>query len=99
MAYPDKRPPAGLRLQPEVAAAQPTVSRDARPSRSNCAAFASVTGSPVRANAFARAINRTLAPSMKSPGALFTRNIVGAADVPGGQAAYGTTGVVARTTR
>src|SRR5687767_15061630 len=28
MAYPDKRPPAGLRLQPEVAVAPPKVSRD-----------------------------------------------------------------------
>ncbi len=52
-------------------------------------------GAPVRASAFARAINRMLAPSMKSPGALFTRDIVGAADVLSGRRAAAT-GVRAR---
>jgi ABC-type transport system substrate-binding protein len=96
MAYPDKRPPAGLRLQPEVAAAPPEVSRDLKSFtftlRKN---FRFSDGSPVRASAFARAINRTLAPSMKSPGALFTRHIVGAADVLAGKR-RSATGVVAR---
>ena len=82
MAYPDKRPPAGLRLQPEVAVAPPTVSRDLKVFTFRLRkGFRFSDGSPVRASAFARAINRTLAPSMKSPGALFTRHIVGAADV------------------
>ena len=52
-------------------------------------------GSRVGASAFARAINRTLAPSMKSPGQLFTRNIVGAADVLAGKRRTAS-GVVAR---
>ena len=82
MAYPDKRPPAGLRLQPEVAAAPPEVSRDLKTFTFKLRkGFRFSDGSPVRASAFARAINRTLAPSMKSPGALFTRHIVGAVDV------------------
>ena len=96
MAYPDKRPPAGLRLQPEVAAAPPTVSRDLKTFTFKLRkGFRFSDGSPVRASAFARAINRTLAPSMKSPGALFTRHIVGAADVLAGKRRTAT-GVVAR---
>ena len=96
MAYPDKRPPAGLRLQPEVAAAAPMVSRDLKTFTFTLRkGFRFSDGRPVRANAFARAINRTLAPSMKSPGALFTRHIVGAADVLAGKRRTAT-GVVAR---
>jgi len=96
MAYPDKRPPAGLRLQPEVAAAPPTVSPDLKSFTFKLRkGFRFSDGSPVRASAFARAINRTLAPSMKSPGALFTRHIVGAADVLAGKRRTAT-GVVAR---
>jgi peptide/nickel transport system substrate-binding protein len=96
MAYPDKRPPAGLRLQPEVAAAPPTVSRDFKSFTFELRkGFRFSDGSPVRASAFARAINRTLAPSMKSPGALFTRHIVGATDVLEGRRRTAS-GVVAR---
>jgi peptide/nickel transport system substrate-binding protein len=96
MAYPDKRPPAGLRLQPEVAAAPPTVSQDLKTFTFTLRkGFRFSDGSPVRASAFARAINRTLAPSMKSPGALFTRHVVGAADVLAGRQPTAR-GVVAR---
>ena len=96
MAYPDKRPPAGLRLQPEVAAAPPTMSRDLKTFTFKLRkGFRFSDGSPVRASAFARAINRTLAPSMKSPGALFTRHIVGATDVLAGKRRTAR-GVVAR---
>ena len=96
MAYPDKRPPAGLRLQPEVAAAPPEVSSDLRTFTFKLRkGFRFSDGSPVRANAFARAINRTLAPSLKSPGALFTRDIVGARAVLTGDRSAAT-GVVAR---
>ena len=96
MAYPDKRPPAGLRLEPEVAAAPPAVSQDLKTFTFRLrTGFRFSDGSPVRASAFARAINRTLAPSMKSPGALFTRHIVGAADVLAGTR-RSASGVVAR---
>jgi peptide/nickel transport system substrate-binding protein len=96
MAYPDKRPPAGLRLQPEVAAAPPAASADLKTFTFTLRpGFRFSDGSPVHASAFARAINRTLAPSMKSPGALFTRHIVGAADVLAGRRSAAT-GVVAR---
>ena len=96
MSYPDRRPPAGLRLQPEVAAAPPTVSRDLKTFTFTLRrGFRFSDGTTVRASAFARAINRTLAPTMKSPGALFTRHIVGAADVLAGKRRTAT-GVVAR---
>jgi ABC-type transport system substrate-binding protein len=96
MAYPDRRPPAGLRLQPEVAAAPPKVSRDFKTFTFELRkGFRFSDGRPVRASAFARAINRTLAPSMKSPGALFTRHIVGAGDVLAGTRRTAS-GVVAR---
>lgn len=96
MAYPDKPPPAGLRLEPEVAAAPPAVSQDLKTFTFRLrTGFRFSDGSPVRASAFARAINRTLAPSMKSPGVLFTRHIVGAADVLAGKRTTAS-GVVAR---
>jgi peptide/nickel transport system substrate-binding protein len=97
MTYPDKRPPAGLRLQPEVAAAPPKVSRDLKSFTFKLRrGFRFSDGKPVRASAFVRAINRTLAPSMKSPGALFTRHIVRAADVLAGKRRTAT-GVEARS--
>ena len=42
-------------------------------------------GEPVRASAFARAINRVLHPVVNSPGAIFMRDIVGADDVLAGR--------------
>ena len=70
MTYPDKAPPAGLRLEPEVATGPPRLSADAKTwtftLRSD---FRFSDGSPVRASAFARAINRTLAPGVTSPAA------------------------------
>ena len=96
MAYPDKRPPAGFRLAPEVAAAFPEVSSDFKTYTFTLrTGFRFSDGPPVRASAFAHAINRTLAPTMKSPGALFTRHIVGAADVLAGKRRTAS-GVVAR---
>jgi peptide/nickel transport system substrate-binding protein len=70
-----------LRLVPEVAAGFPRVSRDGKTHtftlRSN---FRFNDGTAVRASAFARAIHRTLAPGVQSPGAQYTRDIVGADD-------------------
>jgi len=88
MSYPDRRPPAGLRLIPEAAAAPPRISKDLKTFTFEVRrGFRFSDGRPVQASAFARAINRTLAPSMKSPGALFTRSIVGADEVLAGRRA------------
>ncbi len=87
MAYPDKPPPAGFRLQPEVAADFPSVSRDGRTFTFRLRnGFRFSDGSPVRASAFARAINRMLAPEMRSPGLQYVRDIVGAGQVVAGKA-------------
>jgi ABC-type transport system substrate-binding protein len=96
MSYPDKPPPAGFQLQPEVAADFPTVSRDGRTFTFRLRnGFRFSDGSPVRANAFARAINRVLAPEMRSPGLLFVRDVAGAGRVVAGKASTAS-GVVAR---
>ena len=86
MAYPDKAPPAGFRLAPEVAARFPKTSPDFKTFTFTLrTGFRFSDGKPVRASAFARAINRTLVPSIKSPGAMFTRDIRGAAAVLAGK--------------
>jgi ABC-type transport system substrate-binding protein len=96
MSYPDKPPPAGFRLRPEVAAGFPAVSRDGKTYTFKLRkGFRFSDGTPVRASAFARAINRTLAPEMNSPGVLYTRDIVGAGRVLTGKAPAAS-GVVAR---
>ena len=96
LTNPDKPPPEGFRIVPEVAVALPKVSRDAKTFTFTLRKdFTFSDGKPVRASAFARAINRTLAPAMKSPGAMHTRDIVGAADVLAGRA-RAARGVVAR---
>jgi ABC-type transport system substrate-binding protein len=102
MTYPDKRPPAGSRIVPEVAARPPEISRDGKTYtftlRQGRRGFFFSDGSPVRASAFARAINRVLTPAMRSPGAAYARDIRGAADVLAGKATVAT-GVEARGNR
>lgn len=96
MAYPDKPPPEGFRLQPEVAADFPAVSRDGTTYTFRLrSGFRFNDGTPLRASAFARAINRILAPEMNSPGLQYARDIVGAGRVLAGKAAAAA-GVVAR---
>jgi ABC-type oligopeptide transport system substrate-binding subunit len=96
MAYPDKPPPQGFRLQPEVAAAFPKVSRDRKTYTFRLrSGFRFSNGAPVRASAFARAINRTLAPGLNSPAVYYTRDILGADDVLAGKSPAAR-GVVAR---
>ena len=74
MTYPDKPPPEGYRVVPEVAAAYPSVSRDGRTWTFTLrSGFRFSDGTPVRASAFARAIARTLAPGVDSPAAATTR--------------------------
>jgi peptide/nickel transport system substrate-binding protein len=99
MTYPDKRPPEGYRLVPEVAIRAPSVSRDGKTWTFTLrSGFRFSNGDPVRASAFARAIARTLAPGVESPGAEYTREIVGAEDVQAGRTAL-PAGVVARGNR
>ncbi len=96
MAYPDKPPPAGFRLQPEVATSFPAVSRDGKTYTFELRrGFRFSDGSPVRASAFARAIDRALSPAMSSPGVQYMRDIVGAGRVLAGKATHAA-GVVAR---
>jgi peptide/nickel transport system substrate-binding protein len=96
MAYPDKPPPAAFRIEPEVAAGFPKVSRDLKTFTFKLrSGFRFSDGTPVRASAFARAISRTLVPQVRSPGAVHTRDIVGAADVLAGRSSQAS-GVVAR---
>lgn len=73
MNYPDKAPPEGLKLVPEVATGYPRISRDAKTFTFTLRrGFRFSDGTPVEASAFARAINRTLAPG-SSPRARNTR--------------------------
>jgi peptide/nickel transport system substrate-binding protein len=96
MAYPDKPPPEGYKLVPEVAKAYPRISEDSRTWTFTLrSGFRFSDGTPVRASAFARAINRILAPGVESGGAQYTQGIVGAEDVQKGKATS-TRGVVAR---
>ena len=86
--YPDKPPPRGLQAQPEVAAGYPHVSHDGKTFTFTLrTGFHFSNGAPLTATAFARAINRVLTPAMRSPGAQYVKDIVGADDVLAGKAA------------
>jgi len=88
MSYPDKAPPAGFQVQPEVAAAPPKVSADLKTYTFTLrSGFRFSNGAPVTAAAFAHAINRALTPAMRSPGARFMLDIVGATAVRQGRSA------------
>jgi peptide/nickel transport system substrate-binding protein len=74
--YPDKPAPEGFRIVPEAAAGYPRVSRDGKTYTFKIRrGFRFSDGSRVRASAFKRAIERTLAPGMNSPGAQYTGDI------------------------
>ena len=93
--YPDTAAPGSFRLQPEVAAGY-SVSKDLKTYTFTLRrGFRFSNGEPVRASAFARAINRVLQPAVQSPGADFMRDVVGAKDVLAGKATKAR-GVVAR---
>jgi peptide/nickel transport system substrate-binding protein len=99
ITYPDKPPPEGLRLVPEVAAGYPRISRGGKTFTFTLrTGFRFSDGTRVEASAFARAINRTLAPGIRSAGAQYTRDIAGADAVRSGKTAAAS-GVVARGNR
>ena len=84
-SYPDKAAPRGYRPQPEVAASS-SVSKDLKTYTFRLRrGFRFSNGDPVRASAFAHAINRVLDPVVQSPGVTFMRDIVGADDVLAGR--------------
>jgi peptide/nickel transport system substrate-binding protein len=84
LARPDA-PLKGATLQPEVAAGY-SVSADRRTYTFTLrSGFRFNNGKRVEASAFARAIDRTLAPGMQSPIASYTRDIVGAEEVLAGR--------------
>ena len=92
--YPDEPSPASFRVVPEVAASY-DVSPDFKTYTFRLrTGFRFSDGKPVHANAFAQAINRVLAP-VDSPGWIYVRDIVGAADVHAGRRSTAS-GVVAR---
>ena len=71
---------------PEVAADYPKISRNGKTYTFKLrSGFRFSDGTPVRASAFARAINRTLAKGIESGAVQYTRDIVGAADVQAGK--------------
>ena len=96
MTYPDKSLPEGFRLVPDVARAYPRASGGGKTWTFTLrSGFRFSDGSHVRASAFARAINRTLAQGVDSPGAQYTQDIVGAEDVRAGRT-QSASGVIAR---
>ncbi len=96
MTYPDKPGRAAYRLAPEVAAAPPKVSANGKTYtftlRRN---FRFSDGKRVDARAFARAIDRTLAPGLRSLGTRYMEDIVGARAVQSGRSPNAS-GVIAR---
>ena len=79
MSYPDGRvPPEGLHLRPELAEAEPIVSRDGTTYTFTVRKDARFSdGKPVTARAFAHALERILTPAMGSPFAADFSDIVG----------------------
>ena len=67
MGYPDKRIPEGLRLRPELAEAEPVVSRDGKTYTFTIRKEARFSdGKPLTARAFVHALERILTPAMES---------------------------------
>jgi peptide/nickel transport system substrate-binding protein len=87
MNYPDKSGSVGFRAIPEVATSPPKISRDRKRYVFTIRKGLRFSNdAPLRADAFARAIERLLDPAMKSPGADYVQDIVGADQVLAGTA-------------
>jgi YVTN family beta-propeller protein len=86
---PDKPPPAGTRLQPEVARSLPEVSADGRTYTFTIRpgfAFSPPSNEIVTARTFKYAIERSLSPRTSGPARGSLREIVGAEDYEAGKA-------------
>jgi ABC-type transport system substrate-binding protein len=91
--YPDVPPPKGSRLQPEVASAMPTVSRDGRTYTFRIRRgfrFSPPSNQEVTAETFRYSIERTLSPSLgqRTPGIDLVGDIVGARAFHEGKVAH-----------
>ena len=96
--YPDKPAPEGSQLQPEVAAALPTVSEDGRTYTFKIRkgfGFSPPSKEEVTARTFKFVIERDLNPKLSSPAVSFISDIVGAEEYKAGKAKE-VSGVVAR---
>ena len=81
------RPPAGLRLTPDLAEAEPIISKNGKTYTFTIRKDARFSdGRPVTARAFAHALERILDPAMESFSASSFADIVGAQDVLAGKA-------------
>ena len=82
LAFPDKSLPAGLRVEPDLAEAQPVVSKDGKTYTFRIRKDARFSdGTPVTARNFVRAFERIFDPSMKSSQQAFFDIIVGAREM------------------
>jgi YVTN family beta-propeller protein len=98
--YPDRPYPEGARLRPEVAGGPPSVSPDGRTYEFRLRRgfrFSPPSNEPVTAEAFERAIERTLSPRIGSFGGGLLADVVGADDYMAGRT-RGIAGVSARGT-
>ena len=85
--YPDRNGAQSSQLQPEVAAAFPTVSDGGKTYTFTVRkGYRFNTGQPVTAQSFADALNRDASPMLQSPAQAFLSDIVGADDVLAGKA-------------
>ena len=83
---PDKSLPAGLRVEPDLAEAQPVVSKDGKTYTFRIRKDARFSdGTPVTARNFVHALERIFDPSMKSPEAVYFDTIVGAKEMLDGK--------------
>jgi peptide/nickel transport system substrate-binding protein len=87
-SYPDKSGAAGAQVIPEVAAGNPTISKDGKTYTIKLkTTYRFHNGTPVRAANFVEAFNRDANPKMQSPATSYMTEIVGAEAVINGKAA------------
>ena len=89
LRYPDAAGAAGSRLEPDVAAAQPAVSRDGLTYTFRIRSgfrFSPPSNQPVTAQTFKTTLERTLNPRMKSPARQYLGDIAGAGAYIAGKA-------------
>jgi DNA-binding SARP family transcriptional activator/ABC-type oligopeptide transport system substrate-binding subunit/streptogramin lyase len=93
LRYPDSAPPAGFRLQPELAATLPAVSSDGRTYTFTVRGgyrFAPPSNNPVTASSVRYAIERALSPKLgdSPPGTAYLSDIQGAAAYQAGERSH-----------